>query len=77
MPSPSSSSLPHVAPAVPAVVVVRLTRVAARHPRHDDYSDGSIRPGLEEDFLMQMAEFLGAFMEANLGRVLGMGEAVV
>ncbi|CAN0149336.1 unnamed protein product, partial [Pylaiella littoralis] len=36
-------------------------------------SEGSIRPGLEEDFLMQMAEFLGAFMEANLGRVLGMG----
>lgn len=38
------------------------------------FSEGSIRPGLEEDFLMQMAEFLGAFMEANLGRVLGMGE---
>ncbi|CAM9999012.1 unnamed protein product, partial [Ascophyllum nodosum] len=36
-------------------------------------SGGTIRPGLNDDFLMQMAEFLGAFMEANLGRVLGMG----
>lgn len=43
-------------------------------PPYADNSEGSIRPGLEEDFLMQMAEFLGAFMEANLGRVLGMGE---
>lgn len=37
-------------------------------------SGGSINDGLDEDFLMQMAEFLGAFMEANLGRVLGVGE---
>lgn len=37
-------------------------------------SGGSIRKGLDEHFLLEMAEFLGAFMEANLGRVLGMGE---
>lgn len=40
--------------------------------RHD--SGGSIRAGLNDNFLMQMAEFMGAFMEANLGRVLGMGK---
>lgn len=39
-------------------------------------SGGSIRPGLDDDFLMQMAEFLGVFMEVNLGRVLGMGEGI-
>lgn len=37
-------------------------------------SDGSIRAGLDEHFLLEMTEFLGAFMEANLGRVLWMGE---